>query len=296
MILLFGAGGQLGRELAGLASVRAVPLRGVSRVEGDVTDRQAVADAIAAAKPTVVVNAAAYTAVDKAESEPDEAARVNESGPAILAEACARQQLPLVHISTDYVFDGTKAGSYVETDPIAPLGVYGLTKAAGEEAIRGWHPWHLVIRTSWVYGRFGRNLLKTVLRLAGERDELRFVADQRGCPTSTADIAEAILHAMPRLVAHEPVWGTYHFAGTGATTWFEFVRHIVAVQSTFTGRHPHVVPIATSEFPTAARRPANSELDSSLFAATFGFRAQPWQHRVASTVAGLVRNPAGLAA
>ena len=172
------------------------------------------------------------------------------------------------------MFDGTKAGAYVETDPIAPLGVYGRTKAAGEEAIRARHPEHVILRTSWVYGAFGRNLLKTVLRLAGERDELRFVADQRGCPTSTADIAEAILHAAPRLARREPVWGTYHFAGTGATTWYGFVRHIVAAQS-----HIHRAPPARRpdhdepSIRRAARRPANSELDSSLFAATFGFRA-----------------------
>jgi dTDP-4-dehydrorhamnose reductase len=296
VILLFGGNGQLGRELTALAEMRGMPLRALSRAEADIAEPQTVAEAVAAAQPSLVVNAAAYTAVDKAESEPAEAARANATGPAVLSEACARAGLPLVHVSTDYVFDGTKAGPYVEDDPVAPLGVYGRTKADGEAAVRSRLPRHLILRTSWIYGVHGRNILKTVLRLAQEQDELRFVADQRGCPTSTADIAEAILLAAPRLAAGEPVSGTYHFAGTGATTWHDFVRHAVAVQAELTGRRPRVVPIATAEYPTLARRPANSELDSSRFAAAFGLRAQPWQARVESAVRALVRNPAEAAA
>jgi len=189
VIVLFGAGGQLGQELACAARAQSIPVRAFDRSEADITNPRAVAEAITRTKASMVVNAAAYTAVDKAETESDEAKRVNETGPAILAEACARSRLPLVHISTDYVFDGTKPGPYVETDPVSPLGVYGRTKAAGEEAIRIRHPEHLILRTSWVFGRFGRNLLKTVLKLAAEHDGLRFVFDQRGCPTSTADLA-----------------------------------------------------------------------------------------------------------
>ncbi|MFL5037979.1 MAG: dTDP-4-dehydrorhamnose reductase [Microvirga sp.] len=289
MILLFGAGGQLGQELACAARERSIPIRAFDRSQADISDASAVTKAITETKASLVVNAAAYTAVDKAETAVDEAKRANETGPAILAEACARSRLPLVHISTDYVFDGSKTGPYVETDPVSPLGVYGRTKAAGEEAIRIRHAEHLILRTSWVFGRFGRNLLKTAVKLAAERDDLRFVADQRGCPTSTADLAEAILRIAPR-VAAEPLWGTYHLAGTGATTWFEFVRHIVAAQSKFTGRYPRVHPIATSDYPTPARRPANSELASTLFEITFGFKAQHWQDRVDSTVAALVHD------
>jgi dTDP-4-dehydrorhamnose reductase len=296
VILLFGGNGQLGRELTALAEKRGVPLRALSHAEADIAEPRAVADAVAAARPSLVVNAAAYTGVDKAESEPAEAARVNTTGPAVLAEACARAGLPLVHVSTDYVFDGTKTGPYVESDPVAPLGVYGRTKADGEAAVRAWLDRHLILRTSWVFGLHGRNILKTVLKLAQERDELRFVADQRGCPTSTADIAEAILTVAPRLAADEDVFGTYHFAGTGATTWYGFVSHVVATQAEFTGRHPRVAPITTAEYPTPARRPANSELDSSRFAAAVGLRAQPWQARVASTVVKLVGNPAEAAA
>jgi dTDP-4-dehydrorhamnose reductase len=297
VILLFGGNGQLGRELTALAQARGVPLRALAHSEADIAEPEAVAAAIAAASPAIVVNAAAYTRVDEAETEIAAAARSNATGPAVLAEACARTRLPLVHVSTDYVFDGTKAGAYVESDPVAPLSAYGRTKADGEAAIRARHREHLILRTSWVYGVFGRNMLKTALRLARERDELRFVADQRGCPTSTADLAEAILcAAAPRLVAGEPVSGTYHFAGTGATTWYDFVRHVVAVQAEFTGRRPRVVPITTAEYPTPARRPANSELDSSAFAATFGYRAEPWRFRVESAVRALVENPAEIAA
>ena len=296
MILLFGGGGQLGRELTALAQARGVPLRALAHAEADIAEPQAVADAIAATSPALVVNAAAYTLVDKAETEPAEATRANTTGPAVLAEACARARLPLVHISTDYVFDGTKAGAYVEDDPVTPLGVYGRTKAEGEAAVQARLDRSLILRTSWVYGVHGRNILKTVLRLARQRDELRFVADQRGCPTSTADLAGAILTAAPRLVAGEPVFGTYHLAGTGATTWYDFVHHVVAVQAETTGLRPRVVPITTDEYPTLARRPANSELDSSRFAATFGFSAPPWRVRVEDTVRALVRNPAGIAA
>jgi dTDP-4-dehydrorhamnose reductase len=294
VILLFGAGGQLGQELACAARARSIPVRAIDRSEADITNPRAVAEAIMGTKASLVVNAAAYTAVDKAETETAQAKLVNETGPALLAEACARSRLPLVHLSTDYVFDGTKNAPYVETDPISPLGVYGRTKAAGERAVRTRHAEHLILRTSWVFGRFGRNLLKTALKLAAERDELRFVADQRGCPTSTADLAEAILHIAPKIAA-QPLWGTYHLAGTGATTWFEFVSHIVAAQAKFTRRYPRVHPIATSDYPTPARRPANSELASTLFETTFGFRAQPWQDRVDSTVAALGHD-GGLAA
>jgi dTDP-4-dehydrorhamnose reductase len=293
VILLFGGNGQLGRELTALAEARGVPLRALSHFEADIADPFAVDAAVAAARPSLVVNAAAYTAVDKAESEPAEAERVNTRGPGFLAHACARKGIPLVHISTDYVFDGTKDGPYVERDPVAPLGVYGRTKAEGEDWVRAWLDWHLILRTSWVYGVHGRNILKTVLKLAQERDELRFVADQRGCPTSTADIAEAILCAAPRLVGSDVnVPGTYHFAGAGAATWYDFVCHVVAVQAEFTARHPRVVPIATADYPTAARRPANSALDSSRFATTFGFRPKPWQARVEEAVRALLRDKA----
>jgi dTDP-4-dehydrorhamnose reductase len=256
--------------------------------EADIADRAAVEAAITRHKPTLVVNAAAYTKVDLAETEVEAARRGNETGPAVLARACAAAGVPLVHISTDYVFDGTKSGAYRESDPIAPLGVYGRTKAAGEAAVRAALPQHIILRTAWVYGEFGANFLKTMLRLAATRDELRVVADQRGCPTSTRDLAEAILALAPRMIAREPVFGTYHFAGTGVTTWHGFASRIVAAQAPLTGRKPPVVPITTAEYPTPARRPANSELDCGLFAETFGFRARRWEDESDATVRALV--------
>jgi dTDP-4-dehydrorhamnose reductase len=182
----------------------------------------------------------------------------------------------LIHISTDYVFDGAKTGPYVETDLVGPLGVYGATKAAGEEAVRQALKQHIILRTSWVYGEYGANFLKTVVRLAQDRDELRIVADQRGRPTSSRDIASALLRLAPRLRAGADIWGTYHFAGAGETTWHEFACRIVAAQAALTGRTPRVEAIAGSDYPTAARRPANSVLNCDRFERVFGFGGRPW--------------------
>jgi dTDP-4-dehydrorhamnose reductase len=292
-ILVFGADGQLGRELSARASQANIALTGVRRAEVDIADRTAVENAITRTMPALVVNAAAYTKVDRAETEADEAFRANETGPHVIATACAAAQIPLVHISTDYVFDGSKSTAYVESDPISPLGAYGKSKAAGESAVLAALATHVILRTSWVYGVYGANFLKTMLRLAAERDELRVVGDQRGCPTGTADIADAILKIAPRLAAGEPLWGTYHFAGSGATTWHGFATAIVEAQAKFTDRRPKVIAITTAEYPTPAKRPANSVLDSSRFAATFGFRAVDWRDRTREVVASLLNSPGG---
>jgi len=276
VILLFGANGQLGRDFVRAAKARNVPLAALARAEADMSSEGAVRDAMARHRPNLVVNAGAYTKVDLAEKEPEAARLDNETGPRILAQACAAASIPLVHVSTDYVFDGTKPGAYVETDPIAPLGVYGATKCAGEAAVREALRDHLILRTAWVYGEFGNNFLKTMLRLAATRDELRVVADQRGCPTSSADLAQAILRIAPRLMAKDSIWGTYHYTGEGVTTWHGFATRIVAAQAPLTGRAPRVTAITTADYPTPARRPANSELDCSLFARTFGFAGRPW--------------------
>jgi len=276
VILVFGGNGQLGQELtrAGIAS--ATPLVALSRAQADIADQAAVGDAIKRHDPTLVVNAAAYTKVDLAETEIEANRRANETGPGILAAACATAGVPLIHISTDYVFDGTKQGSYVEGDPVAPINSYGRSKAAGERAVRASTPLHLILRTSWIYGEFGQNFLKTMLRLAATRDELRVVADQRGCPTSTTDLARAILTVAPQLIGGDKIWGTYHFAGSGVTTWHGFASRIVAAQAPMTGRAPPVTAITTAEFPTPARRPENSELDCGLFERVFGLRGRPW--------------------
>jgi dTDP-4-dehydrorhamnose reductase len=275
VILVFG-NGQLGQELTRTGAAGQAPLVTLSRAQADITDRAAIAEALRRHAPDLVVNAAAYTKVDLAETELEAARQGNEVGPAIVAEACATAGVPLVHISTDYVFDGRKLDAYVEGDPIAPIGAYGRSKAAGERAVRQATAHHVIMRTSWIYGEFGHNFLKTMLRLATTREELRVVADQRGCPTSTRDLADAILRIAPRLVARDEIWGTYHFAGAGVTTWHGFAARIVTAQAPITGRNPRVTAITSAEFPTPARRPANSELDCRLFERTFGFGGRPW--------------------
>jgi dTDP-4-dehydrorhamnose reductase len=288
MILMFGGSGQLGRELVRTAAAQGRALRSLDRAAVDIADADAVNHAIVETGPTLVVNAAAYTKVDLAETESDAAARANSLGPAVLADACAAAGVPLIHVSTDYVFDGEKLGAYVESDPVAPLGTYGKTKAEGERAVRERLQHHLILRTAWVYSEFGNNFLKTIVRLARERDELRVVADQRGCPTSTRDLAAASLHIAPRLAVGDGEWGTYHFAGSGETTWHGFAERIVTAQAPLTGRRPEVKAISTSEYPTPVRRPANSVLDSTRFANVFGIRAHPWMEEADAITAAVV--------
>jgi dTDP-4-dehydrorhamnose reductase len=287
-LLVFGGNGQLAQEIGALGTAQGVPVRLVLRSECDISDEDAVVRMISSHRPTVVVNAAAYTKVDEAERRVDDAFRVNEAGTAMLAKACGAMGIPMIHVSTDYVFDGTKQGAYVEDDPISPANVYGRSKAAGEVAVRALCERYVILRSSWLYGIYGANFLKTIVRAALERNELRVVADQRGCPTGTADLAAAILIAGPRLAAEPAVAGIYHVAGTGVTTWHGFATEIVAAQAPFTCRHPPVRMIETTAFPTPARRPANSELDSSRFAATFGFRAEDWRARTRQVVKRLL--------
>jgi len=288
VILVFGGGGQVGQELKRVSVISAMSLVALSRAEADITDPHAVAAAIKHHDPLVVVNAASYTKVDLAESESEAARQANEVGPAIIGAECARAGVPLIHLSTDYVFDGCKPTGYVEGDPIRPINVYGHTKAAGERAVRESTPLHVIIRTSWIYGEFGKNFLKTILNLAATREELRIVADQRGCPTSTPDLAQAILRIVPQLLSSK-IWGTYHFTGSGVTTWHQFACRIVAAQAPLTGRTPRVTAIPTSDFPTPARRPANSELDSRLFERVFGFCGRPWPEETDAIVRALTQ-------
>lgn len=295
-ILVFGAGGQLGSELMGRAQPKDISFHFARRADAYIDDPAAVRRVMQLAHPSLVLNAAAYTNVDQAEIERDEAFRANGEGPKVLAQACAERGVPLIHISTDYVFDGRKPGAYTEADPTAPINVYGQSKLAGEIAVRNTLDRHVILRTSWVFGIYGRNFLKTMLKLAAERDELRVVADQRGCPTSTADLAEAIVTIAPRLVAGEAVFGLYHFASPQPTTWHGFASEIVNAQAAFTGRRPSVLPIGTGDYVTKAARPQNSELDSSNFFSTFGFRAKDWRDRTHEAVAALCAQPkAGIA-
>jgi dTDP-4-dehydrorhamnose reductase len=295
VILVFGGNGQLGRELMRAAASRAISMRTLSRTDADITDSAAVTAALSHCKPDLVVNTAAFTKVDLAETNVEDARRDNEVGPAVLASTCAVAGVPLVHVSTDYVFDGTTAGGYLESDPVCPINVYGRTKAAGEDAVRHILKRHLIVRTAWLYSEFGQNFLKTILRLAATRDELRIVADQHGSPTSAREVAEAILLVAPVLLRDEAISGTYHFTAGGVTTWYGFASRVVAIQAPITGRNPRVVPIQTADYPTAAKRPANSHLDCRLFAQVFGFSPRHWTEGVDATTRTLAASSQQLA-
>jgi len=287
-ILVFGARGQVGREIVALAAARGLAVAGLSRADADITNETTVRVAIEVHRPAVVVNGAAYTSVDRAEREPEIAAAANVTGPAVLAAVCASTGVPFIHISCDYVFNGAKKSAYVESDRVAPISVYGRTKAEGEAKVRELCPRHVILRTSWIYGLHGQNFLRNVVKLAAERDELRMVVDQIGCPTAAIDIAEAVLAVARKLATEAKASGIFHFAGTGTTSRHGFAAEIVQRQAIFTGRTPKLAEIKMAEYPVAAKRPLNCELDSSRFRAAFGYSAAPWQHRVAEVVAALL--------
>ena len=288
-ILVLGGAGQVGLELqrlapgAGLACV--APVRG----ELDLTDTEATRAAVASRRWACVINTAAYTAVDKAESDAATAWALNAEVPGILAAATAAASIPLVHVSTDYVFDGSKASAYEVDDPVAPLGVYGASKEAGERAVRAANPRHAVVRTSWVVSPHRSNFVKTMLRLAGERPSLRVVDDQVGTPTVAADLAGALL-AVARRLATEPAApvGTFHFANAGATTWCGLARETLALSAARGGPSVAVEPIATSDYPTPARRPANSRLSTARITADYGIVPRDWRVALADVVEALV--------
>jgi dTDP-4-dehydrorhamnose reductase len=282
-ILVFGKTGQVGRELSRIQWPRPSDVVQLDRAQCDLGDPQAIWNAIEWAGSGLVVNAAAYTAVDRAESEPELATRINRDAPAAMAAACARHHAALIHLSTDYVFDGNKSGPYVEDDVVGPVSVYGRTKEAGESAIRNGLDRHLIVRTSWVFSAHGSNFVKTMLRLAATRPELRVVADQRGGPTAARDIAKAIGVLAASLDQGATDWGTYHYAGAEETTWYAFAEAILAgVQP-----RPTVIPIATSEYPTAARRPSNSVLDCTRIREKFGIVQPSWYDGLRDTLAEL---------
>jgi len=288
-ILLFGAGGQVGTEILRAAARHGDATCALGREQGDLADGAAVRKAVAETDVDVVINAAAYTAVDQAESDVARATAVNRDGPAALAEACAARRLPLVHFSTDYVFDGSKSAPYTESDPPRPLSVYGRTKEAGECAIRARHHAHVILRTSWVYAAHGRNFVRTMLRLAQERDALSVVDDQRGAPTAAADLARTALHVARRLgeTARDralPPYGTYHCTAAGETTWCGFARAIFELAGARVPRVPRITPIPSSAYPVPAARPKNSMLDNARLAAAFDPPRRPWREGLAEVL------------
>lgn len=283
-ILITGREGQLARSLAERAGSHELIF--AARPEFDLLDFPSIEHTVHAARPDLLVSAAAYTAVDRAENEPDLAMRINGEAPGVLARAAAAIAAPIIHLSTDYVFDGKLDRPWRESDPTAPLGVYGTSKLAGEEAVRASGATFAIIRTAWVYSPFAANFVKTMLRLATTTDEVNVVDDQLGNPTSALDIADALL-----TVADEwrkaPGRGTnavYHFAGSGETDWADFARAIFAESSRHGGPTARVSGIPSSSYPTRATRPANSRLDSTCFAEAFGHRAPHWRDALAPVV------------
>lgn len=287
-ILLLGGNGQLGRELRrSLAPLGELVVATRDGVDADAAanfdDPTALAAMVRGSGADVVVNAAAYTAVDKAEADADAAFRVNSEAPGAIARACARIDALLVHYSTDYVFDGSASRPYREDDATAPLGVYGISKLAGEDAIRASGARHAILRTAWVYASHGRNFLLTMLRLANERDELRVVADQVGAPTPAAWIADATADLIRRGVAES---GTWHLVTSGQVSWHGFASAIMedAHALGLLERMPTVVPITTAEFPTPARRPAYSVLDTTRLHDDFGIVPPAWRGELRATL------------
>jgi dTDP-4-dehydrorhamnose reductase len=288
-ILVTGRNGQVAQSLAERTGERH-ELIFADRPSFDLADAETIAHTVTQARPDIVFSVAAYTAVDKAESEPDLAMAVNGAGPGALARAAARIGAPIIHLSTDYVFDGSGDRPYREDDPVAPLGVYGATKLAGERAIEASGASYAILRTAWVYSPFGNNFVRTMLRLAADRDELTVVEDQRGCPTSAFDIADAMLRVAEAWTA-EPGKGAnaiYHLAGNGETNWADFARTILAFSAARGGPAASVKGIPTSAYPTPARRPANSRLDSSRFAEVFGYLMPNWRQSLEPVVTRLV--------
>jgi dTDP-4-dehydrorhamnose reductase len=283
-LLVLGAGGQVGHQLSRLAWPADYQIAAFDRAGVDITQGDAVAAAFERERPDIVINAAAYTAVDRAETEPDAAWAGNCTGPGHLAAACQAAGIPLIHISTDYVFDGSKQGPYRENDPVNPLGVYGHSKEAGDRAVREALPQHVILRTAWVYSAHGHNFVKTMLRVAAERPVLRVVADQTGSPTSAADIAGAIAAIVRRVAAGDRHWGTYHFAGGGAVTWHGFAEAIFELAAPWRGAPPKVEAITTAEYPTPARRPVNSVLDCRHIGEAFGIVPRPWREALAEVI------------
>ncbi len=278
-LLVLGSRGQLGWTLLAQGAEVGLEIAGADLPELDITNPEALRDAIAESGARIVVNAAAYTAVDRAEAEPERAFMVNRDSVALLAAICEQRRLPLIHISTDYVYDGQGSRPYREDDPITPIGIYGQSKAEGEVVLREGLASHIIIRTAWLYGVHGQNFVKTMLRLGGEREKLQVVADQTGCPTYAGDLAAAILRIARRfMVEGDLPWGTYHFCGAGMATWHAFALAIFEEARHFrTLAVRQVEPITTGQYPTAARRPAYTVLDCGKIETAFGIRPPPWR-------------------
>jgi dTDP-4-dehydrorhamnose reductase len=289
-MLVTGNKGQVALALASL-NVPDLDIVAVGRPELDIADETSVAKVFEAIRPQIVVNTAAFTEVDKAEDDVDAAFAINRDGAAHVARAAAAAGCPVIHFSTDYVFPGTKASAYLETDETGPLGVYGRSKLAGEEAVAAANPAHVMLRTAWVYSPYGKNFVKTMLRLARERDTISVVSDQQGTPTSAAFLAKSVAIVARHILA-DPAgarWrGVFHLVADGATDWAGFAEEIFAQSARRGGPSAAVNRITTSEYKTAAARPANSRLDTARFRSVFAVEPPRWQDDVAACVGALL--------
>ena len=289
-ILITGSRGQLGRELVEHNRLIGNAILAPSHQAMDITDFDKIKYYVNLHQPSLVINAAAYTHVDNAETDRALAFAVNRSGSSNIARACAKNNVPLIQISTDYVFDGKKGRPYKETDPISPIGVYGQSKADGEEEIRSHLKEHIIIRTSWLYGVYGQNFVKTMLKLADTQKEIRVVADQFGSPTNASDLTQAILRVADLLNRRASIaWGTYHYCGRGIASWHEFAVMIMKFARNY-GKiePPQVEAIETAEYPTKAKRPAFSALNCSKIVKRLKIDLKPWQNSLEITIQRLL--------
>jgi dTDP-4-dehydrorhamnose reductase len=287
-VLILGANGQVGRELQrSFADAR--ELIALDRHHVDLANTEQLRAAVRHAAPEIILNAAAYTAVDRAESDRDAAFAINAHAPRILAHEAARLDAVFVHYSTDYVFDGSKSSPWLESDPTGPLNFYGASKLAGEQAIAGAGGRYLILRTSWVYGPHGKNFLLTMLRLAGDRDRLTIVDDQTGAPTTSIAIADATRTLIDEILsgAHQDWSGIYHLTCAGATTWYGFAQEIFARAGSLLPKTPQVVPIESKDFPTPAKRPRNSVVSNQKLESRFGVRMPAWEEALDAALAQL---------
>jgi dTDP-4-dehydrorhamnose reductase len=290
-ILITGASGQLGDALAKLARAQNLDFIAVSRPEFDFERPASIDEAFTHAQPSLMINAAAYTAVDAAETNQDAAKAGNHTGPLRLAELCAETGIPFIHVSTDYVFDGAKGAPYLETDPTGPTGVYGATKRDGEDAIMATTARAIILRTAWVYAAHGKNFCRTMLNAARKTNALRVVGDQRGTPTAASDLAAAILAIIAKI--QQTGWrdgykGIYHATNAGETTWHGFAEKIFEIAAPLGIPQPTVTAIATADWPTPAKRPADSRLDGAKLAQTFGITMPAWDVSLAPIIRDLV--------
>jgi len=292
-ILVTGGSGQVGNGIA-LANRGRFEIIAPSRSELDLTDPASIETAIASRDWAAIISSGAYTAVDKAESEHSVAFAVNTNAPQMIAQAAAARTIPLLHVSTDYVFDGAKTEPYAEGDAVAPLGVYGASKEAGEQAIRASNVRHIILRTAWVVSPWGNNFVKTMLRLGAERDRLGIVADQYGCPTSAADIAEVLLTLTERLLGDpQAPAGTYHFVNAGEATWFDLASRVFDRAGQHGRKTPELNAIATRDYPTPAKRPANSRLSTAKLQSDYGITPRPWQDAIDDILNTLLEDQSG---